>query len=327
MIDLVINELSFTRIASAEGTCAGADPHEAKCWMTQFINVLRSARTLGLGRTLRTHEAFLTAELAPGYGLFQWRNDPTGNRDEHRFFGTIAARSPHLDGLIDAVQQSAERSEVRVHGRPATGLLAALLLDAIAISWPSDDLWNTSSLLVQYQRLSDDAELEESDTSIPHASHPDHWEAHRDWIESKHKNEIVSGIELWEKREQLFRHLEFCGDAPAQIRALSGNEAHFRWVVECMFAAEQECAQWNDGEFPHARLPGPASGESRSVHDDPELRKHRMFETLLGQTVMFEHHMKNRAENLRVHYRADSARRIVMVAHVGDKLPTAKYRT
>jgi hypothetical protein len=245
--------------------------------MTQFVDVLRTARSVGLGRTIRTNESFLVTELAPGYGLQQWRNDPSGNRDEQRFFGTLATRSPHLDGLIDSLIQRADRSEVRFQGRPAIGLLAVLLLDAIAISWPSDELWNTSSLAVQYRRLSDELELEESDISIPHCSHAGHWAAHREWLESRQKSAITSGPELWEQHEQLFPHLEFCGDAPDQIRSLSGNEAHFRWVIECLFLAEQECAQWQEGEFPHAKLPGPATGESHSVHNDPELRKHRLF--------------------------------------------------
>jgi hypothetical protein len=270
--------------------------------MTQLVEVLRTARSFGLGRTVRTNEAFQTIELAPGYGLQQWRNDPSGNRDEQRFFGTLLTRSPHLDGLIDSLIQRADLSEVRFHGRSAMGLHAALLLDAIAISWPSDDLWDTSCLMVQYQSLSDQLELEESEVSILHCSHAGHWSSHREGIEYRQKTAINSGVELWERHEQLFPHLEFCGDAPDQIRSLSGNEAHFRWVVNCLFVAEEECALWQEGEFPHAKLPGPATGESQSVQNDPELRRHRMFRTS-GEVLMFEHHMKNRAENMRVHYR------------------------
>jgi hypothetical protein len=41
---------------------------------------------------------------------------------------------------------------------------------------------------------------------------------------------------------------------------------------------------------------------------------------LSGQWQMFEYHMKNNAENKRIHYLADEARRKLCIAYVGDHL-------
>ena len=125
----------------------------------------------------------------------------------------------------------------------------------------------------------------------------------------------------------LFPRVEFCGDAPGQLQSLTGNERYFQWLINCLFDADRECSRWTAGQFPHSALPGPASGESKPVHDNPELRKHRMFRMLTGELLMFEHHMKNKAENKRIHYLVDESRRRIIIAYVGDKLPTGNYRT
>lgn len=91
--------------------------------------VLRGARTVGLGRSIRTSETFLSTELAPGYALHQWRNDPTTDQVEKRFISTLVARAPHLDGVIASIAESASRAEVTFQGRRAPGLMAAQLLE------------------------------------------------------------------------------------------------------------------------------------------------------------------------------------------------------
>ena len=151
----------------------------------------------------------MNTEFCPGYRLPQWRHDGAVNRDERLCFSTIAARSPHLEGVVEAILQDAGRAEVNCRGHVAAGLLAAILLDGIAISWASSEHWNTALLNVQYGRLSELGDFEQFDEAVRHASHPEHWKAHAEWIKRKQQTDIKDGVSLLEQSLQLFR---ICGN-------------------------------------------------------------------------------------------------------------------
>jgi hypothetical protein len=318
MLELVINELSFRHLQG--GYCAAPDVHTAREWMSQLTGTIRTARHMGFGMTIRTERGFAYQELSPGYSLPQWRNDLVVNRDERVLFSSMTAKSPHLDGVLDEIAETADSAEVRIVGLSSSGLLAALLLNAIAVSWASHETWNTPLLAAQFHRLSFDGELIQNEVEIRHASRSEHWAHHRVWIEQEQMASVTTGEELWTKSPELFPHLEFCGQSERQIRELTGNEKHFAWVVRCLTLANVQCSRWTAGAFPHFLLPGPATGESISVHNNQELRELRVFRMLSGQWQMFEYHMKNNAENKRIHYLADDARRKLCIAYVGDHL-------
>jgi hypothetical protein len=322
MLELVVNELSFRQLNSAGS--AAPDIYTARVWMSQFTGTIRAARQMGFG-TVRTEKGFAVLELSPGYSMPQWRNDPDVNRDEKVFLSSMTAKSPYLDGVLDEIAEAAERMEVCVDGSPSSGLLAALLLDAIAVSWPSHNIWASHLLVAEFRQLSLEGELLQREVELRHASVSHHWETHRAWIEQKRRASLTNGQELWAKAQEFFPYLEFCGNAEVQICALTGNEKYFDWVVRCFTLANLQCSQWTTGLFPHSLLPGPATGESLSVHDDPKLRAMRVFRMVSGKMAMFEHHMKNNAENKRIHYFADNVRRKVCIAYLGDHLPTARY--
>src|SRR5437660_19555 len=272
MLELVVNELSFRQLNSA--TSAAPDVYTARAWMTQFTGTMRAARQMGF-RTVRTEQGFAALELSPQYSMPQWRNDRGVNRDERVFLSSMIAKSPYLDGVLDEIAEAAKRAEVLIYGSPSAGLLAAWLLDAIAISWPSHEIWRSHSLVVEFRQIGLDGELEQRDVDIRHVSDPEHWAAHSEWVEQKKKSLLTNGLELWAKAQEFFPHLEFCGDAEAQIRALTGNERHYPWVVQCFIRANLLCSHWTSGSFPHFLLP--ATGESASVHKNPQLRAMRVF--------------------------------------------------
>lgn len=323
MLELVLNELSFRRLDTVCG--AAPDVYTARTWMSQFIINIRAARQVGFGSSIRTERGFSTLELAPSYSMLQWRNDRDVNRDERLFLSNLVAKSPHLEGALNEVLETAGRTEVRIAGLASSGLLAALLLDAIAVSWQSHNIWKPPLLRADFTQLSMQGELVEQVVEIRHASAPEHWQHHDSWIERGQRTALTNGEELWGRAARFFPYLEFCGTAEGQIRALTGNERYYDWIVRCLRMANLRCSTWVSGPFPHSLLPGPASGESTSVHQDPELRRRREFQMASGEVRMFEHHMKNNAENKRIHYFADERRRRVCIAYVGDHLPTARY--
>jgi hypothetical protein len=136
---------------------------------------------------------------------------------------------------------------------------------------------------------------------------------------------ITSGSELIQQAPRVFPGIEFCPHAEKQIQTLSGSEKYFRWVVASLVKANEEIQVWDSGPFPHERLPGPASGESDSVKKRRDLMEKRRFMTRRGELLTFEHHMKHRGENIRIHYVVDQDRRLMLIGYVGEHLPTALF--
>jgi hypothetical protein len=169
MLELVVNELSFRRLNSA--TSAAPDVYTARAWMTQFTGTMLAAWPLGF-RTVRTERGFAAVELSQGYSMPQWRSDREVNRDERVFLSSMTSKSPHLDGVLDEIAEAAERAEVLISETPSTGMLAALLLDAIAISWPSHEIWRSHSLVAEFRQIGLDGELEQRNVDIRHVSEP-----------------------------------------------------------------------------------------------------------------------------------------------------------
>jgi hypothetical protein len=106
--------------------------------MSTFVHMLAEATRIGLSRTVRTLEEFSYQELAPGYSVFQWRNDRQVNRDEQRLFRQYTTRSPLLDGALDEIARWEPGCEAQFGGVHAKGLLAAFLRDGLAASLLSD---------------------------------------------------------------------------------------------------------------------------------------------------------------------------------------------
>lgn len=324
MIDLIVNDLSFEHPRSLRPPAA-QDTHTARHWMTDFVSCIRIASQKGWVKGIRTKESFVSVELSPGYSLYQWRNDKAVDRDERLYFKRIITYSPYLVGAHKEVQEQTVVSEVYVGDRPARGLQAALLMHGIALSWGSAEVWVSARLAAILSELRSGGEIVNSTIEIPNVSMDKHWGQHKDLITFAQLSGIADGPSLLKRIEDSFEHIELCGDAPRQIRDLTGGETHFAWVVQSIWSANDRCAEWKSGEFPHALLPGPATGESSTVHNNPDLRQLRVFSTQSGERVMFEHHMKNASENQRIHYLADKGRRKVLIAYVGAHLPTARF--
>ncbi len=141
--------------------------------------------------------------------------------------------------------------------------------------------------------------------------------------DAEQRPSIRSGLDLIAQAARVYPKIEICEEAERQIRAMTGNEKHSRWVLDAFDAANRTMLAWNGGPFPHHLLPGPATPESGPVMDNPRLRAMRRFRTRGGKERLFEYHMKNRPENQRIHYLVDPRlSRLLMIGYVGGKLPT-----
>lgn len=315
MPPLILNELSFRLLPNCDAPAA-TNVGEARAWMSILVECLRKGRSLKWMSDLRVAEDFRLIELSLGYRLADWVVDQSVNRDERVFVSRLATSYPYL---------TRADQEVFFGGCSSAGLACCIVSNGLALSWVSNEVWDNSVVPVQVESLRADALIARDGTEIRNIARVDHWQLHAESIRTALIDEIQTGEGLVLNASRVFPHLEFCRSAVEQIVLLRGTERFFRWLVSALMDAEAEAANWNEGPFPHNRLPGPATGESRTVHQDETLRRMRFFMTRDNRLLMFEHHMKNNAENLRVHYLFEPDRKTLMIGYIGQHLPTARY--
>lgn len=153
----------------------------------------------------------------------------------------------------------------------------------------------------------------------------DHLDSPENWIFASQSASIRSGRDLIARAASMYAAIEICQVAKSQIIAMTGTEGHFGWLLKALAAANREMCAWEGGPFPHNKLPGPPTGESYSVMNSPHLRRMRCFKTGTGENLLFEHHMKHAGLNMRIHYRVDQDRRLLLIGYVGKHLPTALF--
>jgi hypothetical protein len=286
---------------------------------------MAAAGRVGLPRSLRTLESFTVQELAPGYNLAQWRNDQQVDRDIRQLFRQYATKSPLLDGVLESVIERAGGCEATVEGCAGEGLLVAYLLDWIAISLPSDAVWDTARLSITFAEMTDGGGIDQIQDVLQHASTPQHISLHEPQLEAYRRTIARTGRELVEQIEHLLPRLRFCGHVIQALQDMGPNDPRFTWVRHCLFELNERCGHWVDGGFPHEGLRGCPSPESQAVANNQELRRLRVFRCPDGQERYFEWHLKHIGLNLRLHYFPEERERVVLVGYVGRHLPTALY--
>lgn len=315
MKEAVVNELSFLKYPNFELPAAN-DLEAAKPLMKNFVVCASEGFRLGIISTLRMSEFFHAIELTAGYPIAMWMTDKSVDRDDRVRFSRFATSSPYIDGDFE---------ETTFGDCIARGLGSCMINRSIAVSYASDAAWSMPEISVKVRRLSEDGTMTEIDETVRNASELKHWANHADWIRSQIAAEVQSGADLITRAHELVPHLRFGPTAVSQISELTGAERYFQWLVKSLLLADSEVSGWELGMFPHNRLPGPATGESGPVRNSRRLRDMRNFATDDGRTEFMEHHMKNMAENRRVHYLVEPSRRIMVIGYFGEHLETAQY--
>jgi hypothetical protein len=284
--------------------------------MKKFVVCASEGFRLGLISTLRMSESFHAVELAAGYPIAMWMTDKSVDRDDRVRLSRFATSSPYIDGDLE---------ETTFGDCIARGLGSCMINRSIAVSCASAAAWSMPEISVKVRHLSEDGTMTEIDETVRNASELKHWADHADWIRSEIVREVQSGADLIGRAHELAPHLRFGRSAVLQISELTGTERYFQWLVKSLLLADSEVSGWDGGMFPHNRLPGPATGESGPVRNSPRLRNMRNFATDDDRTEFMEHHMKNMAENRRVQYLFEPARRILVIGYFGEHLETAQY--
>ena len=261
-LEMVFNELSL-------GTSLGnhavvTDKQKAREVMSIFINTLSTAVNSGV-TTLRTQIDIYSIVLAPSYPVANWVNDANIDEDERIFLLTLETERPLLANLTDPkIKNQIDLFECQHNGNDANGLGIAYLLEALPVSLISDLQWDCSSLTLEITQLDEQDDLVEEEVEIVHASRNEHIKEHANWIQNRIRTSVRDGVDLWQRREELFPHLEFCESVEPQICSLLAGYPMLTQVTKRLFELEEAAKSWTAGGFDLETIPSKATPESDS---------------------------------------------------------------
>ncbi|NJO62051.1 MAG: hypothetical protein HC836_28605 [Richelia sp. RM2_1_2] len=286
--------------------------------MSELIDTLRQATASGVKRILRTSNEIHSLELAPNYPIARWRNDPEVDREESRFFKTLATKAPFWTDVFEEFKDEFDLSEIRHQGELVSGIGFALIIDGLPVSFNSETRWNCCYLSLEVVNISENQEIISETVEILHASCRNHVRQHTDWIKNRIRKEVANGEELWNKKEELFPNLEFCDDVYKQINCLDNAKPIFRQVIKKLFELEESSKSWVDGAFKLETLASKASVESES--------RLRQFEDDLsficsdGQKRLFSLHVRMTPGAWRLHFCTELGPGKIIIGYIGSKI-------
>lgn len=319
-LDLILNELSLQNHAP--------DEQIARQWMSGFIKTIKAVKAQGLKVDLRTKEDFHTTILAPNYPLRRWLNDHEVDQVERSFVKVLATKTPFSTEIknleIQEIENNVGSSEFWYQGEQAIGLGVAYMLDAIALSLLSEQCWDCSSLKIELRQLDENGEIIHDIVEIIHASCSKHVQEHGTWIKKRILTGVSDGVDLWNRREELFPNLEFCDAVSKQLQNIRAGQLELQTVVKALFELQNCCQTWNTGSFSVKEHPIEESVESEATLN--KYSKERTFRCPDGKERLFERHVKLRLCNWRIHFFPEKPGKVI-VGYVGRHLPTVKYRT
>jgi len=318
-LEMVFNELSARTLAP--------DISTARQWMSELIRTMVAAKGCGL-KGIRIQADFHTMILAESYPLSRWRNDPEVNKDERTFLKTLATKNPLSVDISDVsikIKVEAPDCELSLQGSQAEGFKVAYYLETLAISFNSESLWNSSRIKLELIHIDENGELIEESVEVLHASQKNHVHEHANGIQKRLQPDRLNGMELWNRRDELFSSLQFCNAGNKQLRRLLTGEKKLELVLEVLSVLDKCAKNWQAGSFSLEGYPFEESGES-----EPTLNQYWRERTFLcpdGEERLFERHVKLKECNWRIHFFPEVKTTKVIIGYVGIHLPTDKYPT
>ena len=319
-VELVLNDLSYQPLAE--------NPMLAQQRMLGFAQTLQTATKAGAKRILRTHDDLNGIELAEAYTFRSWLFDHDVKRkyrEEQSFVQRLISKAPFLTDHENALSAEDElgRSEFSHAGRSAKGLGVAAVIEAIAISFASDAVWDYHTLQLERSYITDDDVIETSVVSVPHISQPNHVQPHQQWIEQCLRRTVRDGAEAWERRAELFPQLAFCATVEKQLADLHTRPEMWRQVLRHLWELQRYASTWNTRVFDPDQIALSMSGESEVTLG--RYSAERTFRCPDGENRVFEWHSKIGLNYWRIHFYPDFTKRQLIIGYVGKHLSTVKF--
>ncbi len=277
----------------------------------------------GIGQTVKCGATSTTLWIAcsyhdircqPGYSLHEvWLRLRVQHPDEFKFFGGLIDKSKFLDPARLTLYE--ERTLPEGDGLP---LIFSAIADGVLIGFPSGERWMSDQIPVKFYELLPNGNPTERSEEVDQLTHF----SHADPICDRHRSYMAAGIgnspsELWEKRRDVFPHLQFGADVE---RHLLSEANHLPEIIKKLDSLNQSGKEWAEtgGAVPPWKTQ--VTPESIGVRSDPKLLNKRYFRSSSGSRELFEWHARF-SHGGRIHLRFDAESRVIEIGYIGPHLP------
>ena len=309
MRELVLNDASIT----------APSKHTAINWLTGIakgMSLLVVEQVVQ--NTLRTSRPLQNIHYLDDSSL--WEVILAMQRDEREFLMRSIAKSP----LTNSNKVSRIGSAFVKDGRelPPPIVLSAIS-DGIAVSFPSEEIWDRDLIEVKFYELIDDerGEVSEEETfeEINNLARSNHalpiCERHRQRL----RHQIKSYAELWNNRKQAFPDLLFGPDVEDHLKEL--NAGHLETIIGKLAALNAAAADWrNVGGGALPQWGTLVTNESESLQNHPMYVAQRQFIAYDGTRQLFLWHARFGNAG-RVHLRFHPESFNIEIGYIGRHLP------
>lgn len=283
-----------------------------------FFELLEDTKKKGLD-TLRFSKNFKDYEILQGVNFQQFvgqQQDQDFKRKILSFLtnkGIVLIDSPIIQEKETHEQDIISSCEYFYNTKTNdSGLACCDIWNTLAISFNSDTQWDTENIILQKDTFSENTDIVQQSIEIRHASKIDHLKAHQiffDDLEEEFKLSITQE-HFWEQRTSFFSNIIFCPEVELQIRKL--DKGIFQQAISILRDVEAQRKLITDFNF---------SGESETIHNNPDLRKLREF-TINGEKVFFENHLKSLPNAYRVYFLMQKQK--IHIGYIGKHLKGKK---
>jgi hypothetical protein len=328
-VELVLNELSFKKSAHEPPANDGVG---AKKLMFEFISTLSAVKnTLQVERNTRKINITLCSPhnlqdiyLAPEYRMARWMNDASVDKEHRLLFITLATKKPHIDE-----NERNTSDEFLYQGEPTHALGYAFQYNHLAISLKSDACWDTPSLRLEHNQLTNDGEVLSEQVDVTHASCQEHVLFHKNWLQEFVRENlqlaVFDGTELWKRKEELFPGLLFCESVKHQLQGVLHGQLLLDSIYNRLSELEQFCADWSQGSFDPQKLPSKTTPESTTTLKMFEAE--HTFRCPDDQYHIFSWHVRLTPDAWRIYFYVEDDKKSLIIGHIGHKLPNMLYHT
>jgi hypothetical protein len=192
------------------------------------------------------------------------------------------------------------------------GLACSDIWNTIAVSFLSNEQWDTDNLKLQKQTIVNDDNIQKTDIDIRHTSKIEHLESHQEFFNNLEieKRLNITQENFWKKREEFFPNkIVFCKELEEQIKTIDRDI--FYQAINILRDIETDKKLITD--YSH-------SGESQSVRNSENLKRLRYF-TIENEKIYFDNHLKFSSH--RIYFTKQDGK--IYIGYIGKHLPTKRF--
>ena len=301
---------------------APAGWHQIVEWLPDVADGMAALVRQGVTQsTLRMCRSLHEIQFPHGRSLFQACQElqQRGARDQYVFLMRLSTKVSLLNDLGPDITDRFLMCEAKTmppeDGAP---LVLCAVTDNIAVSMPSEAVWDRDWTPITFHELLPDGSLGQAEEEIDNLARS----VHASPISERHSERLLrqcsDGADLWSRRAQVFPHLTFGMDVEVHLARL--NAGLLGTLLNRLANLNATAADWaaTGGDAPQWTTL--VTSESQSTMDNPKLREARRFRSASGARVLFEWHARFGSSG-RIHLRLDARARKIEIGYIGNHLP------